>query len=61
MLSLLYGGVCKLVCGNMLQVSHAGKRLTPTDPDKSRPKPPTLPWWDMMRFSWRGSIAITAT
>ncbi|KAL0030048.1 hypothetical protein WJX79_003167 [Trebouxia sp. C0005] len=42
-------------------VSQAGKRLSPTDPDKSRPKPAVLPWWDMMRFVWRGGIAITAT
>ncbi|KAL0047867.1 hypothetical protein WJX82_001975 [Trebouxia sp. C0006] len=42
-------------------VSQAGKRLSPTEPDKSRPKPAVLPWWDMMRFVWRGSIAITAT
>ena len=44
-----------------MQVSHAGKRLSPTDPDRSRPKPAVLPWWDMMRFTWRGSIAVTAT
>ena len=45
----------------VVQVSHAGKRLSPTDPDRSRPKPAVLPWWDMMRFTWRGGIAVTAT
>ncbi|KAL0027199.1 hypothetical protein WJX77_002651 [Trebouxia sp. C0004] len=42
-------------------ISQAGKRLSPTEPDKLRPKPAALPWWDMMRFAWRGGIAITAT
>lgn len=44
-----------------LQVSQAGKRLSPTDPDKTRPKPAVLPWFDMMRFMWRGGIGIHAT
>lgn len=44
----------------MLQVGLAGKRMSPSDPDKSRPKPPTLPWFDMLRFVWRGRADITA-
>lgn len=27
-----------------LQVAAAGKRMGPSDPDKSRPKPEKLPW-----------------
>lgn len=42
------------------QVGQAGKRLSPSDPDKSRPKPPTLPWFDMLRFVWRGNVDLTA-
>lgn len=58
----LYKTNCVLICLSACsQVSQAGKRLSPTDPDRSRPKPPVLPWWDMMRFVWRGSIQITAT
>lgn len=42
------------------QVAQAGKRLSTSDPDKLRPRPPTLAWFDMMRFVWRGTIAIEA-
>lgn len=37
----------------------AGKRLSPTDPDKSRPKPRKLLWWDEMRYQWRGKVHAT--
>ncbi|KAK9812398.1 hypothetical protein WJX73_007715 [Symbiochloris irregularis] len=40
------------------QVSQAGKRMSPTDPDRSRPKVPTLPWWDMLRYLWRGHLSL---
>lgn len=42
------------------QVAQAGKRFSTSDPDKLRPRPPTLAWFDMMRFVWRGAIAIEA-
>ncbi len=38
----------------------AGKRLSPSDPDKSRPKPRKLQWWDDMRYLWRGKVRVTA-
>ncbi len=41
-------------------MAQAGKRLSTSDPDKLRARPPTLQWWDMMRFVWRGAIAIEA-
>ena len=34
--------------------------MSPSDPDKSRPKPPTLPWFDMLRYMWRGNLSLTA-
>ena len=43
-----------------LQLAQAGKRCSPSDPDKSRPKAPSLPWWDDLRFLWRGSIELSA-
>ena len=42
------------------QVSLAGKRLSPSDPDRSRPKPRKLQWWDDMRYLWRGKVRLTA-
>lgn len=42
------------------QVAQAGKRLSPSDPDKFRPKPATLPWFDMLRFVWRGQVYLQA-
>jgi hypothetical protein len=34
----------------------AGKRLSPKDPDTSRPKVSKLLWWDEMRYAWRGRV-----
>lgn len=28
----------------------AGKRLAPTDPDKTVARPPPIPWWDDLRW-----------
>ena len=42
------------------QLAQAGKRLSPSDPDKSRTPSATLPVWDMMRMLWRGQIGLTA-
>ena len=44
----------------LLQLAQAGKRLSPSDPDKSRKPSATLPVWDMMRMLWRGQIGLTA-
>ena len=44
----------------LLQLTQAGKRLSPSDPDKSRMPSATLPVWDMMRMLWRGQIGLTA-
>ncbi|KAK9806263.1 hypothetical protein WJX72_007766 [[Myrmecia] bisecta] len=41
-------------------LAQAGKRCSPTDPDTTRPKVPTLPWWDLMRFVWRGKLDLRA-
>lgn len=41
-------------------LSQAGKRLSPSDPDKTRLPSASLPFWDMMRFVWRGQIGLTA-
>jgi hypothetical protein len=41
-------------------VSQVGRRLSPSEPDKTRPKAATLAWWDTMRLFWRGQIAVTA-
>ena len=45
----------------MLQVAQAGKRLTPGDPDKSRPKTSSLQPWNLLRFLWRGRLRLRAT
>ena len=42
------------------QLSQAGKRLSPSDPDRSRAPAASLPFWDMLRFVWRGQIGFTA-
>jgi hypothetical protein len=36
----------------------AGKRLSPSDPDKTAARPPPVPWWDDIRYLWRGRAAI---
>lgn len=36
----------------------AGKRLAPRDPDPSIAKPPPIPWWDDLRYMWRGSAEV---
>ncbi len=70
LLACTVGAVC-LRCSHMmleaeraaaaaLQLAQAGKRCSPSDPDKSRPKVPSLPWWDDLRFLWRGSIHLSA-
>lgn len=30
-------------------VSLSGKRLSPSDPDKTVARPPPIPWWDDLR------------
>ncbi|KAL4444145.1 hypothetical protein ABPG75_011882 [Micractinium tetrahymenae] len=40
-------------------VSLAGKRLSPGDPDKTVPRPPPIPWWDDLRYTWRGPLALS--
>ena len=45
---------------HMMQLAQAGKRLSPSDPDKSKAPSATLPVWDMMRMLWRGQIGLTA-
>ena len=44
----------------LLQLAQAGKRMSPSDPDKSRAPSASLPFWDMLRFVWRGQIGLTA-
>lgn len=39
----------------------AGKKLAPSDPDRSAPRPPPIPWWDDLRYMWRGKATIRAT
>ena len=39
----------------------AGKKLAPSDPDRSAPRPPPIPWWDDMRYMWRGKATLRAT
>lgn len=39
----------------------AGKRLVPSDPDKTAPRPPPVPWWDDLRYLWRGTAGIKAS
>jgi hypothetical protein len=34
------------------------KRLIPTDPDSFSKKPPPVPWWDDLRYFWRGKLRI---
>ena len=34
------------------------KRLIPSDPDFSQKKPPPVPWWDDLRYFWRGKASI---
>eukprot|EP00884_Botryococcus_braunii_P017348 jgi/Botrbrau1/4297/Bobra.0390s0036.1 len=41
-------------------VSLAGRRLSPSEPDTTRPKLATLQWWDTMRQFWRGQIDVVA-
>jgi len=41
-------------------VAQAGKRLSPTDPDRTRSRGPSLAWWDMLRLVWRGRLALAA-
>ncbi|KFM25649.1 Aprataxin [Auxenochlorella protothecoides] len=60
-----------LLQGSGLQILHgpgmepalammalAGKRLAPSDPDKSLPRPPPIPWWDDLRYMWRGRAGL---
>lgn len=44
-----------------MQVSQAGKRLAPGDPDKSLPRAPRLEPWDLFRYLWRGKLRLKAT
>ena len=34
------------------------KRLIPSDPDFSKQKPPPVPWWDDLRYFWRGKASV---
>ncbi len=34
--------------------------MSPSDPDKTRLPSASLPFWDLMRFVWRGRIGLTA-
>jgi hypothetical protein len=41
-------------------VGMAGKRLAPTDPDRTQPRPAPIPWWDDLRWvalrrAWGGA------
>ncbi|GAB4818387.1 hypothetical protein N2152v2_005433 [Parachlorella kessleri] len=45
----------------LMLVGMAGKRLAPTDPDKSQPRPLPIPWWDDLRYMWRGVVGVHAT
>ena len=45
----------------MALVGMAGKRLAPSDPDRSAPRPPPVPWWDDLRYLWRGKALFRAT
>ena len=48
------------MCSGDVQLSQAGKRLSPSDPDKTRLPSASLPFWDLMRFVWRGQLGLTA-
>ncbi|KAK9827699.1 hypothetical protein WJX81_001629 [Elliptochloris bilobata] len=41
-------------------LAQAGKRLSPTDPDRARAGGASLPWWDLLRLIWRGRLALEA-
>ena len=36
------------------------KRLVPSDPDSISKKPPPVPWWDDLRYFWRGMAQISS-
>ncbi len=45
----------------LAMLGMAGKRLAPSDPDKTAPRPPPVPWWDDFRYLWRGKARLYAT
>lgn len=45
----------------LAMMGMAGKRLAPSDPDKTAPRPPPVPWWDDIRYLWRGRARLYAT
>lgn len=42
----------------LAMMGMAGKRLAPSDPDKTAPRPPPVPWWDDVRYLWRGHVGL---
>ena len=34
------------------------KRLVPSDPNIARKRPPPVPWWDDLRYFWRGDAMV---
>ena len=36
------------------------KRLVPSDPESVSKKPPPVPWWDDLRYFWRGMARISS-
>ncbi len=34
------------------------KRLVPSDPDCAAKRPPSVPWWDDIRYFWRGNASV---
>jgi hypothetical protein len=59
------GGYCPGLEAAFGQLNGAFKRLTPPNsilPDGSAPPPGAggvpLPWWDVMRYMWRGTAAV---
>lgn len=44
----------------LMLLGMAGKRLAPSDPDKSIPRPPTIPWWDDLRCGLQPCDNVTA-
>lgn len=44
----------------LAQVGLAGKRLAPSDPDKTAARPPPVPWFDDLRYFWRGRATVRA-
>jgi hypothetical protein len=36
------------------------KRLVPSDPDSISKKPPPVPWWDDLRYFWRGFARVSS-